>query len=154
MNLEFFERLYADPEFCAALGKMTLAAGRFESNLRAYLIYCGVKVPEREATLGALILKLEKSQQLSQNGLEVLNTLKCQRNYLTHSLYDLFTERTEEKILPRTDLIPLDIYAYITYVGQLEENLCGLSATVEERIARIIEGTVPPLAAGKMLFRP
>jgi hypothetical protein len=37
VNLEFFERLYADKEFCGALGRMTLAAGRFESNLKAFL---------------------------------------------------------------------------------------------------------------------
>jgi len=153
-GLDFFKRLYADPEFCQALGRMTLAAGRFESNLRAFLILNGVDVPEKEATFGSLIAKLKRLGHLSENGLEVLSTLKRQRNYFTHSVYDLFAERIPETILPRTDLIRLDIYAYLNYAEQLEENLSGLSEIVEKRIAELTDAKETTGEMDRLLFRP
>lgn len=153
-GLEFFKRLYADPEFCQALGRMTLAAGRFESNLRAFLILNGVDVPEKEATFGSLIAKLRRHDHLSENGLEVLRTLKRQRNYFTHSIYDLFAERIQETILPRTDLIPLDVCTYIDYAWQLEENLRGLSEIVEKRIAVLTDAKDTSEELDRLLFRP
>jgi uncharacterized protein YutE (UPF0331/DUF86 family) len=153
-GLEFFERLCADYEFCQALGRMTLAAGRFESNLRAFLKLNGVEVLEKEATLGSLIAKLKKHNLLSANGVESLRTLKRQRNYFTHSLFDLLSERIEETILSRTNLIPLDVYAYIDYVVQLEENLNGLSSIVVKRIAELTIATGTSGDTDRLLFRP
>ena len=94
MNLEFFESLSADRDFCESLGRMTLAAGRFESNLRQFLILSGVSVRENDATLGPLISKLEKNGVISDNGVRVLRGLKNQRNYLAHSLFGLFSGRS------------------------------------------------------------
>jgi len=153
-GLEFFTRLYADPEFCQTLGRMTLAAGRFESNLRAFLKLYGVDVTEKEATFGSLIAKLKRHGHLSENGLEVLRTLKRQRNYFTHSIYDLFAGRIPETLLPRTDLIPLDIYAYLNYAEQLEENLRGLSEIVEKRLASMSDATSTSSETDRLLFRP
>jgi hypothetical protein len=56
MNPEFFDMLYADSAFCEALGRMTLAAGRFESTLREYLRLRGVIVPD-QASFGPLLLQ-------------------------------------------------------------------------------------------------
>jgi hypothetical protein len=106
VNVEFFDRLYADQEFCGAMGRMTLASGRFESDLRAFLIQSGVHVPEGAATLGSLISKLKSHNLLSERGVQVLRSLKRQRNYLTHSLFDLFSARINETVLPRTALVP------------------------------------------------
>ena len=152
-GLEFFKRLYADPEFCQALGRVTLAAGRFESNLRAFLKLNSVEVSDK-ATFGSLVIKLKAHNHLSENGLEILKTLTHQRNYFTHSIYDLFLERIEETILPRTGLIPLDVYAYLNYAEQLEENLCGLSEIVEKRIAELIDAKDTSSEMDRMLFRP
>jgi hypothetical protein len=60
VDLEFFETLYKDSEFCEALGRMALASGRFESDLRAFLGLKGVKITEGRATLGNLITQLEQ----------------------------------------------------------------------------------------------
>lgn len=133
MKLEFFERLSADHEFCEALGRMTLAAGRFESDLRVYLELRGVSVSE-QAALGLLTGKLEKHELLSENGVQVLRTLKRQRNYLTHSLFDLFSARVDETLLPRTNLVPEDLSLFTEKAWELEQNLSGLSQIVEERI--------------------
>jgi len=122
VNLKFFERLYRDKEFCDALGRMTLAAGRFESNLRAFLNINGVIVHEKDANLGSLISKLIKNNFLSDNGYQILRQLKLQRNYLTHSLFDLFSERIDETILPRSDLVPMDVITFTEKVIQLEQN--------------------------------
>ncbi len=154
MNAEFFERLYADEEFCGVLGRMTLAAGRFESDLRAFLILSGVHVPEGEATLGSLISKLKRHNLLSENGVQVLRNLKRQRNYLTHSLYDLFSARIEETVLPRTDLVPMDVALFTEKAWQLEQDLSGLSSIVEKRIAQFGDETTQPVEADGLLFRP
>lgn len=154
MNLEFFEKLYADQEFCVALGRMTLAAGRFESNLRAFLGLSGVFVHEGEATLGSLISKLRKHDLLSENGVQVLRDLKRQRNYLTHSLFDLFSERIDETILPRTDLVPMDVSLFTEKAWQLEQNLNGLSSIVEKRIAQLSGGVSQVFETSGLLFRP
>ncbi len=154
MNLEFFERLYGDQKFCNALGRMTLAAGRFESNLRAFLNLSGVSVSESEATLGSLMSKLKKHDLLSENGVQVLRDLKRQRNYLTHSLFDLFSARVDETILPRTDLVPMDVTLFTEKAWQLEQNFSGLSSIVEERIAQLGDATPRSSGAEARLFRP
>ena len=154
MNLDFFELLYSDQEFCRAIGKTTLAAGRFESNLRAYLRLNGIEVTARDATLGALISALSKHRLLSTNGIQVLRDLKLQRNYLTHSLFDLFSGRIEETVLSRTELVPLDVEGFTEKALQLEENLTGLSAIAEKRIADLVMRHSPPVVTDDCLFRP
>ena len=153
LNLEFFERLYADQEFCESLGRMTLAAGRFESNLRAYLELRGVSVSE-QAALGSLIGELEKHELLSENGVQVLRTLKRQRNYLTHSLFDLFSARVDETLLPRADLVPEDVSLFTEKAWELEQNLAGLSQIVEESIAGLGTQATATSEAPELLFRP
>lgn len=154
MNLEFFERLYADPEFCAQLGQVTLAAGRFESNLRAYLMLHGVKVSERGATFGKLIKKLKDSDLLSENGVQVLRGLKDQRNHLTHSLFDLFSARVDETLLPRTDLVPMDVTLFTEKAWELEQNLSGLDRIVEKEINRLKAQEPGVSFENQLLFRP
>lgn len=154
MNLQFFERLYVDQEFGGAIGRMTLAAGRFESNLRNFLKLSGVHVSTGEATLGSLIAKLKKHDLVSDNGVEVLRELKRQRNYLIHSLFDLFSGRIEETVLPRTNLIPMDVILFAEKAWQLEENLNGLSSIVEERIVQLANGMSKSGGAIDRLFRP
>lgn len=154
MNIEFFERLYVDEKFCEALGRMTLAAGRFESNLRAFLNLNGVYVPEGEATLGSLMSKLKKHDLLSESGLQVLRHLKRQRNYLTHSLFDLFSARVDETLLPRAGLVPMDVTLFAEKAWELEQNLSDLSSIVEKRIAQSGDETGPHSEASGLLFRP
>lgn len=154
MNLKFFKRLHADPEFCAQLGQVTLAAGRFESNLRAYLILRGVKVSERGATFGTLIKKLKDNGLLSENGVQVLRDLKEQRNYLTHCLFDLFSARVDETLLPRSDLVPMDVALFTEKAWELEQNLSGLDRIVEKEIDRpkVLKPGTP--IENQLLFRP
>jgi hypothetical protein len=152
--LEFFERLYADEKFCEALGRMTLAAGRFESNLRAFLNLKGVHVPDAEATLGSLTSKLRKHGLLSENSLQVLRMLKVQRNYLTHSLFDLFSARVEETVLPRAGLVPMDVTLFTEKAWELEQNLSGLSSIVEKQIAQLGHEKSPHSEPSGLLFGP
>ena len=154
VNLEFFEMLYADKEFCAALGRMTLAAGRFESNLRAFLGLNGVTVSPNEANLGLLISRLEKHGLLSENGVQVLRGPKVQRNYLTHNLFDLFSGRIDETVVPRTDLVPEDVTTFTDMAWELEQNFTGLSSIVEERIKQLNDGKAPSSGVDARLFRP
>jgi len=152
MNLEFFERLYTDPDFCEAMGKVTLASGRFESSLRAYLLLRGVEAPPERAGLGVLVATLRKHNFISENGILVLRDIKRQRNYVTHSLFDLFSERIPETVLPRQDLVPLDILVFTEKATVLEENLLAFSRITEEAIQQIIsQPTNPPSG---LLFKP
>jgi hypothetical protein len=84
----------------------------------------------------------------------MLRGLKLQRNYLTHSLFDLFSERIDETLLPRTNLVPMDVTVFTEKAWQLEQNLSGLSSIVEERIAQLRDGTSQPSGPEARLFRP
>src|SRR5215471_6287443 len=104
MKPEFFSKLYEDKAFCTGLGRVVLAAGRLESMLREYLSLNGVTIKEREATLGNITSIMKQQNLLTQNGVIHFAQLTQQRNYLTHRLFDLFAEKIEETLLPRTDL--------------------------------------------------
>ncbi|MBU2600820.1 MAG: hypothetical protein KKA32_01440 [Actinobacteria bacterium] len=95
-----FEMLSKDTECCAALGRMTLAAARLESDLRVFLTLNGVQVGAA-ATFGGLVKKLGDNGLLSDSGLGILRGLKRQRNYLTHNLYGLFAARIDEDLMTR-----------------------------------------------------
>ncbi len=154
LDTEFFQTLYRDPEFCSQLGQMTLAAGRFESNLRAYLGLRGVNVSERQATLNSLTKQLVANGYISESGARTLRMLKTQRNYLTHSLFDLFANRAEQSLLPRTDLLPADVSLFIGAAWQLEQNFMGLNGIAEERIQALIDMEPAARQQDGLLFTP
>jgi hypothetical protein len=137
MEFDFFTILYMDKDFCISMGKMTLAAGRFESDLKEYLRIFSVNIPEEKATLGMLISQLRKNGLLSRNGEMVLKDIKKQRNYLTHNLYNLFSERIDETILTISELIPEDVSNFTEHVYELEYNLNSLSKIIESKINKI-----------------
>ncbi len=153
LNAEFFELLYQHSEFCEAIGKVTLAASRFESDLREYLRRRGVTA-KKNLTLGPLIASLERHGMLSENGVQVLRGLKQQRNYLTHSLYDLFANRTDETLLPRDNLVPEDVFTFVDKAWELEQNLVGLTGLLEDAVARIQNGPSSSEHDDELLFRP
>jgi hypothetical protein len=109
---EFFGLLYDDPEFCQHVGQVMLAAGMLETNLRIYLQNKSISGVRANSTLGSLVKTLEKNDLLSKNGLIHFKDLAKKRNYLSHSLYDLFTEVIEETILSRKDLTEGDVYFF------------------------------------------
>ena len=122
--MEKYEALSGDADCCAALGRTTLAAARLESDLRVFLALNGVNVGAT-ATLGGLVQKLREHGLLSGNGHDIMRTLKRQRNYLTHSLYDLFAARIDEDLMSREELADVSLLAGRAWM--LEEDLNGLS---------------------------
>ena len=144
-----YENLSADREFCEALGRMTLAASRFESDLRAYLALTGVDVAPRLATFGALVTRLRQRGLLSDNGEGILRHLKNQRNYLTHSLYDLFTARIDETLMFRDDLEDTSLLAERAWL--LEQELNSFADLTELRIAEL---QADERGSDELLFRP
>jgi hypothetical protein len=146
--------LYADREFCEAIGRATLAAGRLESTLKAFLRMKGVAVPDGRATFGWLIGALQKHRFLSNNGVQVLRDLKRQRNYLTHSLFDLFAGRVPETILPGTELVPMDVDVFTEKARVLGDNMFGLSRIAERRLDELMSQPTYPPESGDPLFRP
>ncbi len=132
---DFFDLMYSDQEFSTQLGRAMLAAGRLETELKAYFTAHSVQLKNKRPTLGQLIDILRKHNLLPkmQPHLEMIGK---QRNYLAHSLYDLLSGEIEKTLLPCTDLIALDVYTYTARVRELEENLEGLTAIVRaERLA-------------------
>jgi hypothetical protein len=154
VNSQFFELLYADREFCEAMGRATLAAGRFESTLGAFLRAKGVAVPEGHASFGWLIGALEKHSFLNDNGVQVLRDVKRQRNYLTHSLFDLFAGRIPETVLPRTGLVPMDVDVFTEKARVLEDNRLGLSRIAERKLEELLSRPTHRPSADDRLFRP
>lgn len=138
MDIEFFELLYQDPQFCAMLGKVILSSGRFEGNLRRYLSLNQIKSYEQEG-FGGLIGKLERNKLISEKGIQVLRHLKLQRNYLTHSLFDLFSGQIEETLLQRKNLFPSDTATFTEKAWELEQNLRSLNEILEKKL---VEGNV------------
>jgi hypothetical protein len=129
-SAEFFGLLYADPAFCASVGRVMLAAAMLETNLRSHLRARGIAKVRATATLGHLVKILKDHHLLSRNGEMHFDDLAAKRNYLAHSLYDLFTNVIEETILPRTELVEEDVSLFTDKVQQTAEDFFAFSKLV------------------------
>ena len=61
----FFDVLYKNHEFCQELGRLVLAAGKFETVLKQYLSEKGISVDEKRATMGSLVNRLKEHNYTS-----------------------------------------------------------------------------------------
>lgn len=129
---EFYEILYRDSKFCDGIGKVMLSAGQLETNLRAYLKARNIKGVRAKSTLGALVIKLKQNNLLSRNGEIHFDDLALKRNYLAHSLYDLFSEEISETILPRTDLTEMDANIFADRVQGLAKDFSHFADLVSK----------------------
>jgi len=129
---EFFRLLYAETSFCAGVGRVMLAAAILETNLRRYLRARSIKKVRGNATLGNLVSLLKANKLLSRNGEMHFDDLATKRNYLAHSLYDLFTNVIEETILPRTQLAAGDVVMFVDRAEQLAKDFYHFSRLVAE----------------------
>ena len=148
MKLDFYQLLYDDPRFCQAIGKVMLSASKLESRLRKYLEIQGTTVEIKKATLGKLINELKAGNYLSKNMEWILLDLKIQRNYLSHSIYDLLAEEIEETILDREDLVPMDVMYYAEKVEETADNCSHIARIIHEHIQKHnkhSKGAIPPL---------
>lgn len=107
-----------------------LAAGMLETNLRRYLEGRGLKEVSRRRTLGSIVKLMKDNQLLSRNGTIHFNDLTLKRNYLAHSLYDLFSEQIEENILPSSELVEIDIDMFREKANILAEDFFHFSTLV------------------------
>lgn len=128
-NRQFFDLLFKDSEFCEGVGRVMLAAGLLETNLRRYLEGKGLKIGRRN-TLGSMVRLMKEDQLLSRNGTMHFDDLTLKRNYLAHSLYDLFSEQIEETILPGSELVEMDIDIFREKANQLAEDFFHFSNLV------------------------
>lgn len=126
----FYELLYKDEEFCSAIGKVMLSAGRLETNLRSYLRDKAVKGVADRSTLGSLVRVLNDNNLLSRNGQMHFNDLVTKRNYLAHSLYDLFSNVIEQTILPNSDLTESDVEHFTERAEGLAQDFTHFSNLV------------------------
>jgi len=81
--------------------------------------------------MGALI-KIAEKNSLLEKLVPILSEIKDQRNYFTHNIHALFVGLIDETILPKNDLIDLDIESYISKAEQLDKNLSGLADIMEK----------------------
>ena len=126
---QFFDLLFKDSGFCEGVGRVILAAGMLETNLRRYLVGKGL-VLRRRRTLGSMVKLMKENRLLSQNGTMHFDDLTLKRNYLAHSLYDLFSEQIEETILPSSELVEMDIDIFRERANQLAEDFFHFSNLV------------------------
>jgi len=136
---DFFNLLYADKEFTAQLGRTLLAASKFESELKLYLVANSIPL-KKHPNLGHLIDLLKKYTLLPKLHPHI-EMFRNQRNYLAHSLYDLLSGIIEETLLPRTGLISMDVHMYTEKVSQLEYNLIGFTDIVQKERLNIKKGS-------------
>lgn len=134
-GIDFFNLLYNDKEFCEQLGRVVLAAGRLETELRLYLAANSIKYG-KHATLGNL-LDLLKKQGLMGKAQPALESLRDQRNYLTHNLHALFSGLIEETVLECSDILDSDVVTFTERAWQLAENLNGLASIVAKENAAL-----------------
>lgn len=127
----FFDLLYNDVEFCDSVGKVMLSASKLETNLRKYLQARHITFRPK-STLGSLVDKLKKNNLLSKNGQIHFDDLVLKRNYLAHSLYDLFTKEIEETILEREELTALDTDVFISRAQDLAETFFHFAKIVSK----------------------
>lgn len=128
----FFNLLLTDDIFCKELGRVLLLSGKLESILSQYLGKNKIKLSKNKATLGNLINELDKNGLLSSNFKAVLSMMKTQRNYLSHSIYDLLTYQIDETILEREGIIDSDVITYTERVLNLKENILGIIQIIEK----------------------
>ena len=121
--MEFYDWLSSDEEFCKELGKAILAASKLEVVLWRYLEDKDISVREKEATLGTLTRKLKTNDLVGRNFEMVLTTLTTQRNYLTHSLYALFSGKIKETLLPVNELSAMDVELFSEKAQILAQDL-------------------------------
>jgi hypothetical protein len=129
-GLAFYHLLYDDDDFCAELGRATLAAQRLESALKQLLHFHATDIDTTQATLGRLINFAESKQLLTQM-LQPLKMLRDQRNYLTHNIHALFLGLVEKTVLERDELLDSDVDAFTERAWQLKDNLNGLAEIIE-----------------------
>lgn len=128
---QFFELLYNDIEFCDGVGKVMLSASKLETNLRKYLKDKHI-TSRSKSTLGNLVTKLIENNLLSRNGEMHFKDLALKRNYLAHSLYDLFTKEIEETMLEREKLVAEDTDIFIYRAYQLAEDFLHFAKIVSK----------------------
>lgn len=126
---EFFRQLYNDRDFCCGLGKLMLASGTLETNLRRFLDARSIKY-RQASTLGSLIKKLKDADLLTENGKTHFEDIARKRNYLTHNLYGLFSKELDETLLPREMLVSIDTSIYVQRVEELVEDFLFFSSLV------------------------
>jgi hypothetical protein len=134
-GLEFFELLNESEEFCADLGRVVLAAGRLEVALAKVLEHDSPDEDLKFATLGQLIGHARSHDELRKM-IPHLEMLKTQRNYLTHNIYSLLSDRIDETILERNDIIDSDVHTYTERAWVLKNNLNGLADIVERQLGK------------------
>ena len=69
-----------------------------------------------------------------------LDLVKNQRNYLAHNIHDLLMGKIEESLLPREDLIDLDVHTYSDKARKSEENLNGLANIISKQRKLLVKG--------------
>jgi hypothetical protein len=103
-----------------------------------------IELSNKKATLGALVSLLKKHGLLSRNGQMHFDDLTLKRNYLAHSLYDLFSNQIEESILPREELVDEDVDLFEERADQLAEDLRYFVNIIRCKISE--EGREGPLS--------
>ena len=131
--MDFYQLLYDDQRFCQAVGQVMLSASRLESLLRKYLEIQGCSIEHKNATLGKLISELKSGSHISENFEMILLELKMQRNYLSHSIYDLLSDEIQETILER-DVVPMDVIYYAEKAEETADNCSHIANVVQEHI--------------------
>lgn len=121
-NLDFFNVLFNDDEFCSELGKLIMASGWLETELVSYLSKKLNKSINQKSTLGKLTNVLVENNLLTERGKLHYKDLTNKRNYFSHNLYSLFNFLIEETILPSRELVELDKYNFIAKVRSLRED--------------------------------
>ena len=128
---QFFDLLYNEVEFCDGVGKVVLSASKLETNLRKYLRAKHI-ISRSKSTLGNLATKLIENNFLSKNGQVHFEDLALKRNYLAHSLYDLFSKEIEKTILERDELTAMDTDIFIYRAHQLADNFLHFAEIVSK----------------------
>ncbi|MEJ1221737.1 hypothetical protein [Sediminicola sp. 1XM1-17] len=133
-GLEFYRLLHESEQFTSELGKVTLASGKLETEIKFLLIENQIKGDYEKATLGKLIEVASNHNLFDKNWIMSLKQISKQRNYLTHNLYALFSDLIEETILEKTNLLDLDVTLFISRVRHLNKDLDGLANLIREKI--------------------
>lgn len=124
---DFYNLLFESQEFTSELGKVTLASGKLEAELKIFLSKKDITGFSERATLGTLITIGEQHNVFDNNLLMSLRLITKQRNYITHNIYALFTEIIDETILEKSNLLDSDVHSYIERAWQLQENIENLT---------------------------
>ena len=123
----FFESLFENSDFCAALGKLVMSSAKFETSIKWYIDKSGNVECRDKLPLGGLLKLLVDNHELDKTATEHFGFLLNQRNYFIHNLHVNLSGYPEDE---------LELKKFVNRVNGLSEGMLFFSRLLMEVVEK------------------